>query len=75
MCPKQHYAREWLAEPLAAKMRPNCHKLSELEKQVIIRYKIDTDSRGFGPRLAGVEDMANFILESRGGKRVGGRWV
>ncbi|KFZ24823.1 hypothetical protein V502_00698, partial [Pseudogymnoascus sp. VKM F-4520 (FW-2644)] len=30
---------------------------------------------GFAPRLAGVEDMANFILESRGGKRVGGRWA
>ena len=45
-----------------SEMRPNCHKLSELEEQVIIRYIIDLDSRGFAPRLAGVEDMANYIL-------------
>ncbi|TVY13429.1 hypothetical protein LARI1_G009571 [Lachnellula arida] len=33
------------------------------------------DSRGFAPRLTGVEDMANFILESRGGRRVGKLWA
>ena len=48
-------------------------KLSKLEEEVIIRNILDMDARGFAPRLAGVEDMANFILESRGGKRIGGR--
>lgn len=33
------------------------------------------DTRGFAPRLAGVEDMANYILESRGAKRVGKLWA
>ena len=51
--------------------RPNCHKLSELEEQVIVQYVLDLDSRGFAPRLVGVEDIANYILESRGGRRVG----
>ncbi len=51
--------------------RPATHKLTELEEEVIVRNILDMDSRGFAPRMAGVEDMANFILESRGGKRVG----
>jgi hypothetical protein len=33
------------------------------------------DTRGFALRLAGVEDMANYILESRGGQRVGKLWA
>jgi len=55
--------------------RPNRQKLSELEEGVLIRYILDLDSRGFAPRLAGVEDMANYILESRGGDRVGKLWA
>jgi hypothetical protein len=51
--------------------KPNRTKLSELEDGVIIRYILDLDSRGFASRLAGVEDIANYILESRGRKRVG----
>src|SRR4051812_28278456 len=45
-------------------------KLTTLEEEVIIRNILNLDSRGFAPRLASVEDMANFILESRRGKRV-----
>ena len=33
------------------------------------------DTRGFAPRLAGVEDMANYLLEARGAKRVGKCWA
>ncbi len=50
--------------------RPNCLKLSRLEEEVIIRYILDLDSRGFASRLASVEDIANYILESKRGKRV-----
>jgi len=38
----------------------------KLEEEVIIWNILDIDSRGFAPWLAGVEDMANFILESQG---------
>ena len=55
--------------------RPNCHKLTETEEDVITRYILDLDSRGFAPRLADVEDMANRILESRGAQRVGKLWA
>ena len=53
------------------KTRPNCSKLLKLEEEVIIRYILDLDSRGFTPRLTSIEDIANYILESKGGKRVG----
>ena len=33
------------------------------------------DERGFAPRLAGVEDMANYILESRRAQHVGKLWA
>ena len=49
--------------------------MTELEEEVILQNILDMDSRGFAPRLAGVEDMANYILESRGGKRVGKLWA
>ena len=55
--------------------RPAAQKLTELEEEVILQNILDMDSRGFAPRLAGVEDMANYILESRGGKRVGKLWA
>ena len=55
--------------------RPAVQKLTELEEEVIIRNILDMDTRGFAPRLAGVEDMANLVLKSRGGQRVGTRWA
>ncbi len=53
--------------------KANGLKLTELEEEVVCRNILELDARGFAPRLAGVEDMANYILESRGGKRVGTR--
>ena len=52
-------------------LQANCYKLTELEEEVVIRHILELDTRGFAPRLAGVEDIANYILESRGGRRVG----
>lgn len=61
--------------PPRAEYRPKGHKLTELEEEVIVQKILDMDTRGFAPRLAGVEDMANFILKSRGGKCVGKLWA
>jgi hypothetical protein len=44
--------------------RPSAQKLTKSEEEVILQNILDMDSRGFAPRLAGVEDMANF-MESR----------
>ena len=57
------------------KSQPNYSKLSKLEEKVIVWYILDLDSRGFAPRLTSIEDIANYILESRGGKRIGKLWA
>src|SRR6201999_3039544 len=51
--------------------KADCHKLTELEEEVIIRKILDMDSRGFAPRLANVEDMANYISNPEGGNASG----
>jgi hypothetical protein len=43
---------------------PASYKLTKLEEDVIIQRILDMDTRGFTPQLAGVEDIANFILKS-----------
>jgi hypothetical protein len=37
----------------------NSRKLSDLGEQTLVKYILDLDSRGFPPRLRGVEEMAN----------------
>jgi hypothetical protein len=54
--------------------RPNSHKLTIAEEQTIVQYILDLDSRGFAPRLCEVADMADKLLDARGGKPVGKRW-
>ncbi|RKK06651.1 hypothetical protein BFJ68_g16465 [Fusarium oxysporum] len=50
-------------------------KLSDLEEQAIIRFILDLDSRGFPPRLRGIEEMANRLLADRDAPSVGKRWA
>ena len=57
--------------PPRSEYRHKSHNLDELEESVLVQYILDMDERGFAPRLAGVEDMANYILESRGARHVG----
>ena len=45
-------------------------KLTKLEEEVIVSYILDLDSRGFSPRNADLEDMANCLLENYWAKRV-----
>jgi hypothetical protein len=45
---------------------PKSRKLSDLEEQIIIQFILDLDSRGFPPRLRGVEEMANRLLARTG---------
>ncbi|EDN94242.1 hypothetical protein SS1G_10115 [Sclerotinia sclerotiorum 1980 UF-70] len=56
-------------------IRANSHKITDLEEEVLIQYIIDMDERGFAPKLSGVEDIANYILESRRAKKVGKLWA
>ncbi|APA10615.1 hypothetical protein sscle_06g053850 [Sclerotinia sclerotiorum 1980 UF-70] len=58
-----------------AESRPKSHNLIELEEEVLIQYIIDMDDRGFAPKLNSVEDMANYMLETRGAKKIGKLWA
>jgi hypothetical protein len=49
--------------------------LTDLEESVIVQYILNLDSRGFPPRLSGVEDMANRLLAERDAGRVGINWA
>jgi hypothetical protein len=54
---------------------PKQRRLSDLEEQIIVQYILDLDSRGFPPRLRGVEEMANRLLANRNASLVGKRWA
>jgi hypothetical protein len=49
--------------------------LSDLEEQIIVRFILDLDSRGFPPRRDFVEKMANSLLTDRNASPVGKLWV
>jgi hypothetical protein len=42
---------------------------------VIVNYIIDRDSRGFPPRQANVEDIANYLRKCRRAKPIGKLWA
>ncbi|EDN91382.1 hypothetical protein SS1G_00785 [Sclerotinia sclerotiorum 1980 UF-70] len=52
-------------------LRLTNHKMTELEEKSLFQYILDMDKRGFSPRISDIEDIANYILETRGAKKVG----
>ena len=46
------------------------YNLSELEENIIIQYIIDLDSKDFVSKYKAIEDIANYILDSKRGKRI-----
>jgi hypothetical protein len=56
-------------------IQANSRKLVDLEELVIVERILDLDSKGFPPRLCIVEDMANRLIMTRQGERVGPRWA
>jgi hypothetical protein len=55
--------------------QPNSIKLSKTEESVIVQHILDLDTRGFPPRLAAVQDMANSLLAARAASQVGKNWA
>ena len=55
--------------------RPANTNLNKLEEQIIVNHILDRDSRGFSPRQADVEDMANWLRKTRRAKPVGKLWA
>jgi hypothetical protein len=49
--------------------------LTTAEEDAIIQYILDLDSRGFSPRRADVQDMADLLMAKRGARCVGKCWT
>ena len=54
---------------------PNLALLYKSEKQAIIKYILNLNTRGFPPRIAGIKNMANFFFKARDGGYVGKIWA
>lgn len=54
---------------------PDSRKLSDLEKETLLEFIIDLDSRGYPPRLRGIEEMATRLLNNRDASLVDKRWA
>jgi Mor family transcriptional regulator len=68
-------ARRLRGTPARRDTTPKSKKLTATEEKVIVDFILDLDARAFPPRLSGVEDMANQLLEARGAERVGKCWA
>jgi hypothetical protein len=53
----------------------NSRKMTDLEEIILVEHILDLATKGFPPRLCVVEDMANRIIVTRTGERVGPRWA
>jgi hypothetical protein len=66
--------RRRAGKPARRDCQPNSRKLTQLEEEVIVRYILDLDQRGFAPAYAAVRNMADKLLAARGAGRVGVHW-
>jgi hypothetical protein len=44
---------------------PNLRGLLNTEEEVLVKHILNLDARGFPPRLAALEDMANSLRDAR----------
>ena len=58
-----------------ADSRPKASMLTALEEEAVVRYILELGLKGFSPRRANVEDMANLLTTKRNAKRVGKCWT
>jgi hypothetical protein len=61
-------------KPARRDCQPNSKKLTQQEEEVIVKYILDLDLRGYSPTYAAVRDMANKLLLARSGCPVGRDW-
>jgi hypothetical protein len=61
--------------PSRRAIQANSRKMTDLEEIVLVEYILNLASKGFPPRLCVVEEMANRIIATRQGERVGPRWA
>jgi hypothetical protein len=51
------------------------YKLTPTEEETLVRYILDLDTRGFPPRIVGVNDIADLLLATRRTKPTGKNWA
>ena len=51
---------------IMAERRPAVQNLSKIKEEVVVRYILDLDVRGFPPLIGDMAVIANHILASRG---------
>ena len=49
-------------------------KLTAIKEEVIIKYILDLNARGYSPLLTQVQDMTNKLLVARSKDKVGKNW-
>jgi hypothetical protein len=69
--PKSTLLDRLAGKPTRCDCQPNSLKVTPLEEEVVTRYILDLDSRGFPPSLDNVQVMANKLLADRSAKLVG----
>ena len=69
--PHQTLSDRMKGVPQREKTRVKQRKLDPLENQMLVQYAFDQDERGFPLRLAGLKDMANYLLKSKNEAPVG----
>jgi hypothetical protein len=72
--PETTLRRRTKGQPARREIRNGMLKLTSTEEESLVRYIIDLDSRGFGPRIDHVRDMANILLATCYALRVGKQW-
>jgi hypothetical protein len=55
--------------------RPNSMRLLPTEEAVIVQHILNLEERGFPPRIAAVNDMADTLLAERGQHPIGKNWA
>jgi hypothetical protein len=73
--PHRTLADRRAGKPSRRDIQPKSRKLTNSEELVIVQYILQLDSKGFPPRISGVEDMANRLLSERSSERVGKLWA
>lgn len=61
-----------------AQKRPNGHKLSRIEENLLVQWTISMDTRGGSPRHPMVREMADLLIQKRSTKvttSTGQNWV
>jgi hypothetical protein len=72
--PETTLRRRRAGKPTRRDCLPNSRKLTQLEEEVIVNYRLNLDQPGFAPTYAAVRDMADKLLAARDAGQVGQKW-